>query len=115
MSHLNRRNVRKRATQAVMVSNAISGDSLGRIGNLSIDGMMLIGNREFFEEHYYQIQFSLSSSRLAPQKVEIGLQCLWAEQARAGRSYWGGFKLIDASEHDLEVMRQWIDEQAVEA
>ena len=37
-----RKSVRKRVAQAMMVTDAFTGEGLGRIGNLSNDGMMLI-------------------------------------------------------------------------
>jgi len=115
MSRAQRRNVRKKVSEAIVVSNAINGESMGRIGNLSIDGMMLIGTQAFHEEYYYQFQFTLNCRAQAPQRVEVGVQCLWAEQARTGRSFWGGFKVIDLSEGDIKIMNVWIGEQAEEA
>jgi len=53
-----RRNKRKRADVVIQVTNAITGEILGRIGNLSADGMMLVANRPLREDALYQFRFA---------------------------------------------------------
>ena len=42
---VSRRSVRKRVAEAILVTNAMTGETLARVGNLSVDGMMLISPR----------------------------------------------------------------------
>ena len=41
-----RRNTRKRAHHAIAVKDAVGGQRMGYVGNLSIDGMLLITSRK---------------------------------------------------------------------
>lgn len=105
-----RKSVRKRVTQVMMITNAFTGEGLGRIGNLSNDGMMLIATRELPDEHVYQVHFTLQTSAHPAKKVEIGIQCLWCEQARSANTYWVGSKIIDISPEDQEALKLWVAE-----
>jgi hypothetical protein len=108
MAKFKRKSVRKRVTQVMMVTDAFTGESLGRIGNLSNDGMMLIAPKELPEEHFYQMHFTLIGNGMTPHKVEIGVQSLWCDQARTANTYWAGCKVIDISPADQTVLKQWV-------
>lgn len=110
MSTAQRRNVRKRVSTAVMVVNAISGDTMGRIGNLSIDGMMLISPQALKEEWLFQVHFQLAVTGQV-RKIEVGMQCLWTEAARTAGSHWNGCKFIDIDEADRRHLKAWLDLQ----
>jgi hypothetical protein len=105
-----RKNVRKRVTQVIMVVNSFTGESLGRIGNLSTTGMMLISPRLMGEEHYFQVGFQLSAAKIAAQKLEVGVQCLWCDEARSASTYWVGCKIIDISDADQVLLKRWVDQ-----
>jgi hypothetical protein len=109
MSSVKRRSPRKRATDVIMVNNAMTGESMGRIGNLSNDGMMLIAPKELGDEYYYQVSFHLLIPGKPPQKMELGVQCLWADKSRSGGNYWAGCKLVDIAEADEAVLETWLE------
>jgi hypothetical protein len=115
MSQAKRRSVRKRAAQAIVVSNSMNGESMGRIGNLSLDGLMLIASKPVIEEHYFQFSFPLTLRNGAAHKLEIGVQCLWAEQSRSANAHFAGFKIIDIADADIPPLKIWVDEQEQEA
>lgn len=115
MSVSKRRSVRKRAALAIMVSNSMTGDSMGRIGNLSLDGLMLIASKPVSEEHYFQISFAVTTRNHPSHKLELGVQCLWAEQSRSANAHFAGFKIIDIADADVPVLRLWVEEQELEA
>jgi hypothetical protein len=102
-----RKSARKRVRQAMMVTNSFTGESMGRIGNLSGEGMMLIAPKELPEEHYYQVNFAVGTN--PNQKIEVGIQALWCDQARAGAAYWVGCKIIDISPKDEAELKVWVE------
>lgn len=104
-----RRSVRKRAAESITVVNAMTGESMGRIGNLSVDGMMLISPSPLPEDHLYQVQFQLRDAQHAPHKLEVGIQCLWSEAARTEHTHWAGCKIIDISEAEQAVLDAWVE------
>lgn len=103
-----RKSVRKRVTQVMMVTDAFTGEGLGRIGNLSNDGMMLITPKALADEHYFQLHFSLQAPGFVPHKVEIGVQCLWCDPARTANTFWVGCKVIDISPPDQAMLQKWV-------
>src|SRR5262249_16934596 len=58
-----RRAPRVAAGEAIQVTNAITGEIAGRVGNLSVDGMMLVANRPAREDALYQFAFDLVDDR----------------------------------------------------
>lgn len=104
-----RRSIRKKATEVVMVTNGMTGETLGRVGNLSIDGLMIIGQRQLGEDHIYQIQFALNDADHLSHPVEVGIQCLWSEATRSSGSFWSGCKIIDIAPEHLNLLAAWIE------
>ncbi len=111
---VSRRSVRKRVAEAIMVTNAMTGETLARVGNLSIDGLMLISSHSIPEERLYQVQFQLRDADHNVHRLEIGIQCLWTEAARSANTYWAGCKIIDIAASEQQILDAWV-ERAAEA
>lgn len=103
-----RRAQRKRADVIIQVTNAITGEIMGRIGNLSADGMMLIASRPVQDDALYQFVFHLPNDHGQPYTLEIGAHEQWSEPANAPGQYWSGFRFIDIGEADAAVLGKWI-------
>ncbi|GMU44773.1 MAG: PilZ domain-containing protein [Xanthomonadales bacterium] len=104
-----RRSVRKRTREAILVTNAMTGATIGRIGNLSADGMMLIGPAAIEESCLFQVQFLLRDAAAQPRRLEIGIQCLWSQAMRTERSHWAGCRIIDISPDEQQVLDAWVE------
>lgn len=104
-----RRNERKRAHQAIPVTDTISGQSIGHIGNLSTDGMLLITSRRLPEDALFQLSFDLpgATSRRA-KSLEIGVHEQWGEAANVPGQFWSGFRIIDISPDDYTILCDWV-------
>lgn len=110
-----RRSVRKRTTDAIMVTNAMTGETLGRIGNLSVDGMMLITAQPIPDGRLLQLQFLLSDADRKHRRMEIGIQCMWSEAARTERTCWTGCRIIDIAPSEQEILDGWVERAAERA
>ena len=86
----------------------MTGTAMGRIGNISIDGMMMIAYTPIREDALYQISFHLPDGRGHAQPVEIGMHEQWSEQSGGAGQYWAGFRIIDISPEDHERLEAWI-------
>jgi PilZ domain len=106
-----RRSRRKNPESTVQVVNAMTGHSMGRVGNLSIDGMMLIATTPTREDALYQFVFHLPDGRGQPVPIEVGVHEQWSEPAAAPGQYWSGFRIIDIAPHDFEVLKSWVHQQ----
>ncbi|MGB8635108.1 MAG: PilZ domain-containing protein, partial [Rhodanobacteraceae bacterium] len=76
-----RRAQRKSVESTEPVTNVITGQSMGRIGNISRTGVMLIGSARPESNAVYQVILPLPWNDGSTLKVEVGLQEQWFEQA----------------------------------
>ncbi|UXI67903.1 PilZ domain-containing protein [Tahibacter amnicola] len=104
-----RRAPRKRAEEIIQVTNAITGEVVGRVGNLSIDGMMLVANRPAREDALYQFIFSLPDERGHLHQLEVGMHEQWTEPANVPGQHWVGMRFIDIGADDLAVLHGWLE------
>ncbi|MFZ6048026.1 PilZ domain-containing protein [Pseudomonas sp. CR3202] len=75
-----------------------SGQRLGRIVDLSMDGFMLLGETPLVAD-------SVLECRLVPltwvegiEEVRLGADCLWTRAGEDERNCWAGFHIIDLAE-----------------
>ncbi|TLY52485.1 MAG: PilZ domain-containing protein [Gammaproteobacteria bacterium] len=91
------------------VVDSISGRSLGHIGNLSADGMLLISPRALPANTLYQVSFKLpAKTGFSTRAIEIGVHEQWGEAASAPGQFWTGFRIIDISPEDQERLNEWV-------
>jgi len=105
-----RRAMRKAALAPIEVSDALTGENLGRIGNLSRNGMMLIGRRTLTADALYQLRFHLPDRDGRMRLLEAGVHEQWSEPAAVPGQHWAGLRIIALSENDGAVLSEWLDE-----
>ncbi len=103
-----RRSERKSASGVIQVVNAITGETMGRIGNLSSSGLMLISQQALREDALYQLSFQLQHGDGRARTMEIGVHEQWSEQAAVPGQYWAGFRIIDLSPDDASALQAWL-------
>ncbi|MDE1892893.1 MAG: PilZ domain-containing protein [Pseudomonadota bacterium] len=106
-----RRAQRKRAVPSPVVTNAITGQRIGQVGNLSSTGMMLILQERPRREALYQVSVALPSSGralLQSQPIEIGIQEQWQEAAASSDQIWAGFRIIAITDVDATRLEGWL-------
>jgi hypothetical protein len=104
-----RRNKRKRAHHAIAVNDAISGQQIGHVGNLSVDGMLLISSRKLPEDALFQFNFELPGGAASrPHPIELGVHEQWCEQANVPGQFWTGFRIIDIGPEDYSALCAWV-------
>lgn len=106
-----RRSRRKNPESLIQVVNAMTGHAMGRVGNLSVDGMMLIATTPTREDALYQFVFHLPDERGQPVPIEVGVHEQWSEPAGAPGQYWAGFRIVDIAPHDFAVLKSWVESQ----
>lgn len=106
-----RRAERKRASTAATVTDVISGQAMGQLGNLSSSGMLLIGPHVPRSEALYQVSVALPASRQAsaipPPTIELGIQEQWHEPAASGQ-IWAGYRIVAIDGHDAVQLEHWL-------
>lgn len=106
-----RRAERKRATFTAIVTDVISGQPIGHLGNLSSTGMLLISAQAPRSEALYQVSIPLSGSgRLLTQSqpIEAGIQEQWHEPAASSGQIWAGYRIVAISDADAARLDSWL-------
>lgn len=106
-----RRAERKRANFTAVVTDVISGQPIGHLGNLSSTGMLLISAQAPRSEAIYQVSMSLpGAGRLLTesQPIEVGIQEQWHEPAASPGQIWAGFRIVAISDADAARLEGWL-------
>ena len=88
---------RKPISAPIEVVDSISGENIGRVGNLSRNGMMLICHRPLRDDALYQLRFRLPNQHGATAEIETGVHTMWTEQAAINGYQWSGVRIISIS------------------
>lgn len=93
----------------IAVTNSITGETIGRVGNLSRNGMMLICSQPLRDGALYQLRFRLNGNS---EEIETGVHTMWTEQASTGSNQWSGLRIISISPTDADLLDKWLDSAA---
>lgn len=94
---------------AIDVIDSISGENVGRLGNLSRNGMMLICHRPLRDDALYQFRFRLPDARGLGNEIETGVHTMWTEQAAMNGYQWSGLRIISISKVAAGMLDKWLE------
>ena len=104
-----RRARRRKVADTVLVTDTMTDSVVGRVGNVSETGMMLIASAPLVEDALYQFRFRLHDGAGREQAFEVGAHLLWLDRASAPGQAWTGFRFIAVPPEQAEQLRHWID------
>lgn len=104
-----RRARRRRIDGVVTVFDAMTDSAIGRIGNLSENGMLLIATAPLSEDALYQFRFELPAPGGATLSIEAGMHALWQDRNNASGQTWAGLRVISLPDEQLQRLREWLD------
>jgi hypothetical protein len=104
-----RRARRRKAPDTILVTDMMTERVVGRIGNISETGMLLMASEALVEDALYQFRFLLRDDDGKELPVEIGAHLLWMDRASAPGQSWTGFRFIGLNEAQAARLRAWID------
>lgn len=110
MNNEYRRSKRRKADATIDVRDVMVEQQIGRIGNLSETGMLMLSSVELTDDALYQLRFPLIDRTGKRREIEVGAHQLWSDAANVGGHYWCGFRFIDIGADDLRALREWIEE-----
>jgi hypothetical protein len=105
-----RRALRKRANFTAVVTDVISGQPIGHLGNLSSNGMLLISAHPPRSEAIYQVSLSLPGLGSSPQTIEVGIQEQWHEAAASPGQVWSGYRIVAIADSDAAMLDAWLEQ-----
>ena len=103
-----RRATRRKVSDTVPVADAMTGQAIGHIGNISETGMLLFASAPLREDALYQIGFALPDAGGKRHAFEFGAHVLWLADAGAQRHAWCGLRFIAIPREQLAQLRAWI-------
>jgi hypothetical protein len=83
-------------------------DVIGRIGNLSASGVLLIASKQLVDDALYQFRFALPDNS-GMQTIEVGAHVLWIDGASAPGQSWVGLRFLGLSTETTQRLRRWAE------
>ena len=108
MSNDSRRTQRRNVHEPVMVVDTMSEQIIGRLGNLSESGMLLVANAPLVEDALYQLRFEIADPTGRAVAIDVGAHLIWVGSANTPGQSWAGLRFLTIEEGQLSVLRQWI-------
>ena len=103
-----RRVPRRKIAVMTQVVDTMTDTVIGRLGNLSETGMLVIAGLPLVDDALYQLRFMLHDAGEPPIPIEVGVHLLWQDTASASGQTWTGFRFIDIAASDLLFLRSWV-------
>ncbi|HET6632615.1 MAG TPA: PilZ domain-containing protein [Rhodanobacteraceae bacterium] len=104
-----RRARRKTPREHIAVTDVITGSTIGRIGNLSRTGLMLIMPQPLRDNALYQLAFELPNGHGRRARLEIGMSEQWCEAAAMPGQYWAGLHFVGIGDADDKALVAWLE------
>ncbi|MET0328686.1 MAG: PilZ domain-containing protein [Luteimonas sp.] len=102
-----RRAKRRKAPDVILVTDAMTDRVIGRVGNLSATGMLLIAQEALLDDALYQFTFTLPD---APDtRIEVGAHLLWLDEATLAGVRWAGFRFIATTPVLAHRLQGWVN------
>lgn len=101
-----RRNERIDVTEIVHVIDRPTAREIGKLVNISEDGMMILTAEPISEAVIMQLLLRFDSDPGNP--VSIGVESLWAHSNNDHSQFWTGFSIIDISAADRARIQQML-------
>ena len=96
-----RKSPRKIADEVLEVSDQITGTQIGRVVNISAEGLMLLSQEPIVTGSLYQLEMGLPAQDGATRRLTFGAEAVWTTEASQPESFWTGFRIIDISSEDV--------------
>ncbi|KLD78325.1 PilZ domain-containing protein [Xanthomonas hyacinthi] len=103
-----RRAPRRQVPDMVPVLDMMEDAVVGRLGNVSENGMLLLASAPLHEDALYQLRFAMPHAGREVQ-IDVGVHLLWSERAHAPGQAWAGFRFLTIAPAHRELLRLWIN------
>lgn len=103
-----RRLPRTRVGQAVEVFDQHTEEPIGRVVDLTVEGLMLLTPEDVPAHGIYQLVIPLPVSVEGCAQIRVGVESLWCRESNDGQNHWTGFHIIDISDEDRACIERLI-------
>lgn len=88
------------------LNDALTGQKLGEVVNLSPGGVMIMASKALEIESLYQVECLATGPNEGHGQFSAGVMVLWRAEANQKGSFWVGLKIIDIDPQSLECMSE---------
>jgi hypothetical protein len=81
-----------------------SGQRLGRIVDLSMDGFMLLSELPLATDSVWECRLVPLTWVEGLEEIRLGADCLWTRTGEDQRNCWAGFHIIDLADDQATVL-----------
>ncbi|MEL1266060.1 PilZ domain-containing protein [Pseudoxanthomonas putridarboris] len=104
-----RRARRRNVPKPVTVFDLMTEQAIGRLGNVSESGMLLIATAPVVDDALYQLRFHLRDERGQDVPIDVGAHLLWSAQANTPGQAFAGLRFLTIEREPLELLRRWVN------
>ncbi|MGS1078005.1 PilZ domain-containing protein [Pseudoxanthomonas beigongshangi] len=104
-----RRARRRNVPEPVAVMDALADHLIGRLGNVSESGMLLIASAPIVEDAIYQLRFHLRVPGGREMPIEVGAHVLWMAAANTPGQSFAGLRFLTIEPAQLDALRAWVN------
>ncbi len=104
-----RRQERAHLIYFLRVFDAMSGDLLGQMVDLTTDGIMIIGESAISPRQKYRLRMDLPRNVALGQHLTLEAQCKWCRQDPQAGFYSMGFRILDMGTQAHETVQALIE------
>ncbi len=109
MSQEARRARRRSVTEPIGVMDTLTDQLVGRLGNVSESGMLLIASAPVVEDAIYQLRFHLRDASGREIPIDVGAHILWSAQANTPGQTFAGLRFLTIDQSPLQALRAWVN------
>lgn len=92
----------------VDVVDSMTGQVVGRIGNISESGMLLLATAPLRADALYQLRFDLAAQGQPPHPIEVGAHLLWLDPDQVPGRAWAGLHFIHLPASQRKALVDWM-------
>ena len=107
-----RRAPRRQVSDRVAVTDQMAERVIGRLGNVSESGMLMLASVPLCEDALYQLRFPLHLTDGRQAHVDVGVHLLWTEPAHVPGQSWAGFRFLTLGREQRQLLREWVSEDS---
>lgn len=104
MSEHHRKLERQELNTSILIHNAMTGELVGELVNLTVEGLMIMSDHEMSSNSIFQFRLDIPDLPGTRGNIEIGVDCLWSRPAENFNRHWSGYQIIDASAEALQTI-----------
>ena len=105
-----RKQVRQQLVALTVVLDEASGEVLGQVGNLTIEGIMICSDRPLEIDRLYALQIELPDEVDGRSRLNVLARSLWCQRAIIPTRYATGFELLNVDDADRRVIQLLIQD-----